>query len=381
MQDRPMVLFVNHTLDRKAGGAEQVLSSLLTGLAPSPFALRLAAPRKADRENEISPEVERHWLPPFHMDPTRSIANLARTALSLLRANLAFGVLVRRLRPDVIYVNSIFALHFAALPALVLGVPFVYHEHNLVSQRSGSIWHRAFPLLVRRARRVVAISEAVAEELRDLGVPDEMIQVVHNAIDLPLPTVERTARDVDERPFRVVQVANLHRWKGHATIIEAIALAAEDGLDLSATFFGREQDADFARTLRERARTRGVADRIDFQGFVPDAAARLVEFDALVLASDSEPFGLAILEGMRAEIPVVASAAGGALEIIEHGTSGLLFEPGDARALADCFRRLAEDTTLRESLVGGACTALEERFSPDAQIAGVRDALEQALSS
>jgi glycosyltransferase involved in cell wall biosynthesis len=178
-----------------------------------------------------------------------------------------------------------------------------------------------------------------------------------------------------------VQVANLHRWKGHATIIEAIALAAEDGLDLSATFFGREQDADFARALRERARTRGVADRIDFQGFVPDAAARLVEFDALVLASDSEPFGLALLEGMRAEIPVVASAAGGALEIIEHDTSGLLFEPGNARALADCFRRLAEDATLRESLVSGARTALEERFSPDAQIAGVRDALEQALSS
>ena len=89
-----MVLFVNHTLDRKAGGAEQVLSSLLAGLAPSALELRLAAPWKTDRENEISPEVERHWLPPFHMDPTRSIANLARTALSILRANLAFGALV-----------------------------------------------------------------------------------------------------------------------------------------------------------------------------------------------------------------------------------------------------------------------------------------------
>jgi glycosyltransferase involved in cell wall biosynthesis len=372
---------VNHTLDRKAGGAEQVLSALLSGLSSGDgFELQLAVPTADACGDEISPGVERHWLPPFPMTPVRSVANLTRMALSLLRANLSLAAVVRRLRPDVVYVNSIFALHFATLPALALGVPLVYHEHNLVSQRAGSVWHRAFPFLARRARRVVAISEAVAEELRGVGVSDSRIRVVHNAIDPPEPLSQRASRGPDERRLRVVQVANLHRWKGHATIIDAVSLAAPEGLHVTATFFGREQDAAFARELRRRAERLGVDDRVEFRGFVPDAAARLGDFDALVLASDSEPFGLAILEGMRAGIPVVASAAGGALEIIDDGESGLLFEPGNARALANCWRRLVDEPGLGEALARGARTALAQRFSPQAQIDGVRAAIEEALS-
>ena len=379
MRDRPTVLFVNHTLDRKAGGAEQVLAQLLAGLPAKGLEVRLAAPRSSDVADEISPGVDRYHLSQLPMLPGRSLSNVVRTALYLVRANLSLAALVLRLRPDVIYVNSIFALHFAAVPAAVLRVPFLYHEHNLVSQRAHSIWHRWFSRLVGRAARVVAISDAVATELKGVGVSEDRIAVVHNAIESPDP-LEQPPRRAENAPFRVVQVANLHAWKGHHTIIDAVAIAVRDGLDATATFFGREQDAAYARGLRERARTAGVADRIEFRGFVPDAARRLAEFDAAILASDSEPFGLAILEGMRAGVPVIASSAGGALEIVEHDVSGLLFEPGDAPALAACWQRLSADAELRDAIVRGAFATLANRFSPEAQIEGVRDAIERVLA-
>ncbi len=380
MRERPSVLFVNHTLDPMAGGAEKVLYSLLEGLGSSGLDLELAAPRETDRTRLLAPDVDCHWLPPFRMVPSRSIPNLLRTAASLLRSSLAFGALLGRLRPDLIYVNSIFALHFVAIPAVIRGIPFVYHEHNLASQRSRSIWNLAFSRLVRRARLIVAISEAVAEELRRLGVPGSRIRVVHNAVERIGPTPTPARRPAAAGPFRVVQVANLHRWKGHATIVEAVALASRDGLDVSAAFFGRVQDEAFAAELRAQAADLDVTDRIDFSGFVSNAAERLTEFDSLVLASDAEPFGLAILEGMDAGIPVVATASGGALEIIEDGKTGMLFEPGNPRALADCWRRLATDPAFYDELIDGATASLDERFSPEAQIAGVRNAIAEALS-
>ena len=302
-----------------------------------------------------------------------------KTVYCLLKMNAALALLIRRVRPDLLYVNSIFALHFCALPAIALGIPFIYHEHNLVSQRANSIWHLAFPRLVRLSGSIVAISEAVAAELREVGVPDRRIRVVHNAIDrgVERSRPERVRRE--GQTFRIAQIANLHRWKGHTTVVEAIAIASRAGFDVSVSFFGRVQDEELAEQLQELANDLGIARRVEFLGFVSDPISRLVDFDSLVLASEAEPFGLAILEGMSAGIPVVATASGGALEIIDDEQSGLLFAPNDPAELAECWRRLIEDPLLAKRLASNAFEALDERFSARSQIKGVAGAIRDTL--
>jgi glycosyltransferase involved in cell wall biosynthesis len=66
-----------------------------------------------------------------------------------------------------------------------------------------------------------------------------------------------------------------------------------------------------------------------------------------------EPFGQVILEGMAAGVPVIAAGAGGPAEILEHGRTGILYEPNDGAALAGCMRRL-QDPALRERLSAAA---------------------------
>ena len=372
------ILFVNHTLDPMAGGAERVLHSLIEGLGSEGFDLHLAVPVSLNRE-ELRPDATYHRLPPFHMVPSRSPWNVLKTVYCLLKMNAALVFLIRRVRPDVIYVNSIFALHFCALPAIVSGIPFIYHEHNLVSQRSNSIWHLAFPWLAGLARTIIAISEAVAGELRQVRVPESRIRVVHNAIDKGAepPRPERVRRA--GQTFRIAQIANLHRWKGHTTVVHAIAIASRAGFDVSVSFFGRVQDEELAEQLEELAKNLGVAERVDFLGFVSDPISRLVDFDSLVLASEAEPFGLAILEGMSAGIPVVATASGGALEIIDDEESGLLFAPNDPNELAECWRRLIEDPLLGKRLSAKALVAIDARFSAESQIKGVAEAIRDTL--
>jgi glycosyltransferase involved in cell wall biosynthesis len=377
------LVIIGHTLDFRAGGAERVLHSFLSLMDPSGFHAVLAVPRqtealRSDFGDLGCPLVE---LPPMTQPSGRSLSEVLRLGFSLLRLNLACWLLLRRERPDVVYVNSIFALHFAALPARICGVPLVYHEHNLVSQREASLWHRLFPRLVRSAARVIAISRSVGATLLHVGFPPERVEVVHNGI-APAPRSPESARDPASRQgFKIVQVANLHRWKGHETSLRALALLADRVPDARLVFHGRTQEADFDRELRDMASELGISDRVDFAGFVSDVEERLPGFDCLVVASYGEPFGLVVLEAMRAGIPVVGSRAGGVPEIIRHGENGLLFDVGDAEDLANCFERIAREPELARSLAESGLRTVREEFSAERQARSIEGVLERAAAS
>jgi glycosyltransferase involved in cell wall biosynthesis len=99
-------------------------------------------------------------------------------------------------------------------------------------------------------------------------------------------------------------------------------------------------------------------------------------FDCLVLASKDEPFGLVLLEAMRAGLPVVASNAGGVPEIITNEVNGLLFEPEDFEGLANALARIALDTETAARLRRKGKQAIVDRFSFDAQIARIQNVFE-----
>ena len=106
--------------------------------------------------------------------------------------------------------------------------------------------------------------------------------------------------------------------------------------------------------LRDCVRTLGQRDDI------PDLIAAA---DVVVLPSVREGLSNVILEGMMGGRPVVASRAGGNIELVEHERSGLLFDVGDDAALADAFVRLAQDPSLRERLGEGARARAHSHFS------------------
>ena len=95
--------------------------------------------------------------------------------------------------------------------------------------------------------------------------------------------------------------------------------------------------------MESLARRLGVADGVTFAGYRDDVPALLASSDVFVLASMMEGFGLSVAEAMASGLPVVASALDALKELVSEGETGLLFPPGDARALADAIERLASD--------------------------------------
>ncbi len=206
----------------------------------------------------------------------------------------------------------------AALPA---GKPYVVTVHGSDLELGRRVPPLA-RLLLRRARAVVAVSRALAEDARRLGARD--VRTIPNGVDIPA-----AVGDEAEPPY-VLYAGRLSAEKG----VEEL-LAAAEGLNLVVAGDG---------PLRSR-----VPDAL---GFVPRPELERLLAGAAVVACPSrrEGFGVVCAEAMAHGRPVVAGAVGGLLDLVRDGETGLLVPPRDPAALRVALERLLANAELRARL-------------------------------
>ena len=206
------------------------------------------------------------------------------------------------------------------------------------------------------AHRIVANYEAAAEQLKVEGVPTRRVSVVPNGIDFE-GHVKRHASVSKRR--RVVTVANLRPEKGYDVLLDAAARVRLLYPDATFELIGGGTEL---AALRARAQALGLTEAVTFAGHSDDIPARLGAADIFVLPSRSEAFPNAVLEAMASGLPVIASAVGGVLEMVNHERTGLLVPPDDPTALAAELCRLMSDSALASAL-GAAAAAEAARYT------------------
>lgn len=139
--------------------------------------------------------------------------------------------------------------------------------------------------------------------------------------------------------LRLGGMGALVAWKRWDVVIEAVAQAVKAGANMTFEHIGGGDEMLLVE-LRRQAQRKGVVDRIRFCGHEANAVRLLNEIDVLLVASESEPFSMAMLEALAAGIPVVAADSGGALDVIKEGLNGRLYRTGDVAALATVLREL-----------------------------------------
>lgn len=261
----------------------------------------------------------------------------ARNITEVLR--LAWQVALASSSVDLVIANSPRALFVASLARLVRPRPLVWILHDLLDQTH---FHpRALRLIVRvanqSATRVLADSNAIANAFIGAGGRANVVRVVYCGV--PAFPLTEHKRDLG-RTLGVF--GRISPWKGQDVVLRALAHLPE----ASAIFVGAEEDAEYARSLRELTRELGLENRVQFFGFRSDVTELMQTVDCIVHASTApEPFGLVIVEGMLARRPVIATRAGGAAEIIEDGISGLLVRPGEVEELRAALERIFANPT------------------------------------
>jgi len=127
-------------------------------------------------------------------------------------------------------------------------------------------------------------------------------------------------------------------------------------------------DGDLRPQLEALARELGIDANVHWLGWRSDAAKLIGAFDALLMPSLWEGFGLVLLEAMSRRVPVIANRVSAIPEVVVHGETGLLVEARDVDALAAAMARLLEDHALRQHMGLLGAARLEERFSVERMV-------------
>jgi glycosyltransferase involved in cell wall biosynthesis len=139
-----------------------------------------------------------------------------------------------------------------------------------------------------------------------------------------------------------------------------------------------DAEVAYGEGLRGLAEELDVAHRVEFRGHREDIIREMRALDILVHASITpEPFGQVVIEGMSAQLPVVASRSGGPEEIITHGVDGLLYSSGDVAALAHILAQMEAEPQLRAQL-GGVAERRAQDYSPGSVAEQILGAYEMA---
>lgn len=219
------------------------------------------------------------------------------------------------------------------------------------------ILERPIPAVFRRTQ-AVAVSESTREDLVARGLRARDIEVIPNGIDVDHYTPSSGART--ERPS-LLFLGRLKRYKRVDLVIDAVGRLAAAGHDVTLRVGGAGEEAD---SLRAHARARGVADRVEFLGFVTDERKLeiLRESWLHVLTSPKEGWGISNLEAAACGTPTIASDAPGLRESVLHGETGLLVPHGDVAALTESIAALFADAARRE-VMGRQARVFAEGFS------------------
>jgi glycosyltransferase involved in cell wall biosynthesis len=289
-----------------------------------------------------------------------------------LRPIIAHLRAVRRLRPDVLHANLRipWACQYGIAAGLLFrGARVVAVEQLFVPPASRS--QRRLKRLASLALDAhVAVGTGLARRIEaEVGLPAGLLRVIPNSV---------ADRRVDPVPKPVEGptvgvLARLAPEKGLDVLIRA--LAELDGVTALLVGEGPEHGA-----LEDLARETAVAERVRFLGWVPNPRAWLGAFDVLALPSRYEGLPHAVLEGLLAEVPVVATNVGSVAEVVRDGETGILVPPDDPAALAEAIRGLLSDPESARRLAEAGRSLVLERFRPEAMVSAYEVLYDEVLS-
>lgn len=237
--------------------------------------------------------------------------------------------------------NSMRAALYAALVS-PRRRPLVYWVRDGLTDSampSSALWLTRH-VTARRVTTYLANSGWTAATVRDaLGVGAERVEVVQSLCGVTAAAAAGH-RAAAGTPVRLLYLGRLSPWKGAHVAVRAVPLLRAQGLEVTLSIAGEAQfgEHDYVEQLAELAR---LTDGVTMLGHVDDVPSLLAGHDLTVHCSlRPEPFGQVLVQSIAAGVPVVATADGGPSEILQEAPVDLLYEPGDAAALAGAVRRV-----------------------------------------
>jgi glycosyltransferase involved in cell wall biosynthesis len=318
------------------GGSDRALARMVRSLAHAGWDCHIALPATSPMAEEFDAAgATLHVVPMRRITTSGGVRYWLGYAAAWPASVIRLAVLARRLDTGIVHSNSLHCWYGWAAARLIRR-PHVWHAREIVVQ-SGAALRLERWLCRYGAHTVVAVSAAVAAQLDPANVVVEYDGVDPAEFCPRRAGVFRARIGVPDDVALIGSAGRIDIWKGVDVLLDAVPELQRRRPDVHVAVAGptvAEKGGYADRLARRATRLRGV----HWLGPRSDVAEMIADLDVLVLPStEPEPFGLAVIEALASGVPVVATAAGGPLEILgpHPDVNGRLIPPGDAIALAD----------------------------------------------
>lgn len=364
------LVFVVHSLN--SGGTEQHLLHLLSQLNSARFRASIFTLR--DR-GTLFPIFSEAGIVVHRSDSSR--------ALNLIRLT----DLVSREKPLVhLFLPEPYI--FGGIVSIISGAPII-----LMSRRSRNHYQSRHPVaawlerrLHKRMDALLGNSRAVVQDLIDEGAPPDRVRLIYNGIDterFPLEDLREDRRaamraglGLPDDWVVLICIANLFPYKGHADLLEALALLGAN-VPARPILLVVGRDAGARAALEAQTAQLGLSETVYFLGERHDIPDLLAASDVGVLASHEEGFSNAVIEGMAAGLPMVVSNVGGNAEAVVDGECGYVVPARDPAALAKALALLIDDAGRRQSMGEAGRKRVVAEFSIEACVSAYESLYEE----
>ncbi|HID30012.1 MAG TPA: glycosyltransferase family 1 protein [Desulfobacterales bacterium] len=388
------VLYVNGTGD--ASGAENSTLTLLRRLDRARFCPILVCPF-IGTFTELAKQsgVEISILDVKALAFTRGPIIFSLDMVRLLPFILRLTRLIKKESIDLLHVNSYRIGVPCSIAAKLAGVPVIWHVRDIPASK---IKRRAVAWLADKlADKVIAVSGAVANVFKGEGKGTERVEIIYNGIDadefaekgLGKRNELRQEFGVDESSFLIGNIGQLIPWKGQDRFIKAARRTIDHvprakflivGGEVRTAWRTPRDYVECKSRLLDLVRELGMSNHVVFTGLRRDIPAILSALDLYVHSSISpDPLPRVLLEAMACRVPIVAPQAGGIPEMIEDGTAGILFPPGDVGAMCNAIVSLLMDEDKRHEMADVAYAIVKTRFSVESHVRRITEVYEELL--
>ncbi|MGY0634493.1 glycosyltransferase [Luteimonas sp. A478] len=359
--------------EMEVGGSQRQIQHLLAGLDRERWAPELAYFRS---DSFLLGAIQRSGVP-VHYLPKRGRIDV--------RFLLAFTRLLRRRNYALIHAFSQTAEIWSVLASgLSRRTPvLIASERSFAPDKRARHWLLK-RVVVARSAAVIANSRAGARSTaRHTRMPEAKFAVIGNGVALPpaMSAAERAAlrRTLGAPAGRAVGlfVGRLVHAKNLSCLMEAVASLPPG----HRPWIALAGEGPMRALIQAQVAAAGISDSVCLLGEVENAVQLMQAADFLVLPSHFEGQSNALLEAMAAGCPVIASRVGGTPELVEDGRTGVLFPPGDARALAAAMASLASEPDLRKQLADAAREFVARHHSAAALAAATSAVYERCLAA
>ena len=366
---RAKVLYLSHAF--MVGGAEEMVLNLVRHLPPR-FEPMVACIHEA---GPIGEEIRRTGVPFAVLGLTPGVSR----PLDVLHLRDA----LHGWAPTIVHTFLLTGSLYGRFAAMMAGVPIVIGTEVNIYEKKRPLHARFERWLMKGTDAVIASAESVKDHyVTQVEADPEKVAVIYNAVDwaqLQSTMTREEFRASIGVPLDVPVagiIARLTEQKAHRVLFDAMT-----STELAALHLIVVGDGELRDQLRSKAESLGIAGRVHFLGARRDLGNILAAIDIFAMPSYWEGLPLSMVLAMGAGLPVVASRVAGIPEVVKHGVSGLLVDPGDSAQLARALAVLVNDPPLGARLGDAAKAFVLPRFGIDGYVASVTSLYDRLLAA